>query len=319
MPRASDNGSAGTRTFNMKIHFFLAAVAALALTGSAIAATIDEDDPNYAAYEETELSIPMKDADGEEMELSGKLCVPSDAEGKARLVIINHGSPAKASDRPTMQLGDCDSEVAQWFLSRGLAVLYALRRGYGDTGGEWAEQYGPCDDPDYARAGLESARDIGAMVAFATRQPGVRPDGVIIAGVSAGGWATMAYDSVPHPKAIAFINMAGGRGGHRNGQPNANCHPERLADAAAIFGRTARTPMLWVYAQNDTYFRPEIARAMYQAFARSGGKAEFHALGPNGGEGHYLWSADGGSEVWGPLVEAYLRKMGALDQADSRD
>ncbi len=113
--------------------------------------------------------------------------------------------------------------------------------------------------------------------------------------------------------------MAGGRGGHRDSKPNNNCHPEVLAEAAGVFGKTARTPMLWIYAQNDTFFRPEIARAMYQAFTKSGGKAEFHAVGPNGKDGHALWSADGGSQVWGPLVEAYLRKLGALDQFDSRN
>jgi hypothetical protein len=34
-----------------------------------------------------------------------------------------------------MQLGRCDQQSAQWFLKRGFAVLFALRRGYGATGG----------------------------------------------------------------------------------------------------------------------------------------------------------------------------------------
>ena len=77
--------------------------------------------------------------------------------------------------------------------------------------------------------------------------------------------------------------------------------------------------MLWIYAQNDTYFRPQIAGALYQAFTRSGGKTDFHAVGPNGDEGHYLWSADGGSETWGPLVENYLRQRGALNSNARND
>ena len=271
------------------------------------------------AYTQTNFWIPMTDAQGQPHRLSAKLCVPKGSIGKPRLVIINHGSPAAASDRPKMTIGSCDSEPAQWFLSRGLAVIYALRRGYGATGGEWAENYGTCNNPDFARAGLESARDVGAIVDYASHLPQLRPDGIVVAGVSAGGWATDAYNSVPHPKVVAMISMAGGRGGHRNGEPNNNCEPSALAAAAGIYGRTATTPMLWIYAQNDTFFRPEIARALYQAFTRNGGRAEFHAVGPNGDEGHYLWTSDGGSEVWGPLAEKYLRSRGVLGSNGSDD
>ncbi len=63
---------------------------------------------------------------------------------------------------------------AQWFLARGFAVVYALRRGYGATGGDWAETYGPCNRADYARAGLESARDIAAIVNFFYADPSFR-------------------------------------------------------------------------------------------------------------------------------------------------
>jgi hypothetical protein len=70
-----------------------------------------------------------------------------------------------------MQLGRCDSEAARWFLSRGYVVAYALRRGYGETGGSWAEDIGSCSDPDYVRAGIETARDIDAVVQYATALP----------------------------------------------------------------------------------------------------------------------------------------------------
>jgi pimeloyl-ACP methyl ester carboxylesterase len=280
----------------------------------------DGDEDDSIAYTERALWIPMTDGLGQQHRLAGKLCLPQDGEGGlARLIVINHGSPASPDGRPAMTPGKCDSEVAQWFLGRGFAVLYALRRGYGATGGAWVENFGSCDNADFAKAGLESARDVGAMVEFATRQPGVRPDGVIVAGVSAGAWATVAYDSVRHPKVIGMIAMAPGRGGHQGDEQDGNCRPDRLAQAAALFGKTSTTPMIWIYAQNDTFFAPALARSMYQAFTRAGGRIEFHALGPDGDEGHYLWSSDGGSETWGPLVENYLRRLGALDQYDGRD
>jgi hypothetical protein len=55
-----------------------------------------------------------------------------------------------------------------------------------------------------------------------------------------------------------------------------------LADAAGRFGKTARTPMLWIYTENDSYFAPSIARAMYHSFTAAGGVADFEQPGPYG-------------------------------------
>jgi dienelactone hydrolase len=205
-----------------------------------------------------------------------------------------------------MQLGRCQHAAAQWFLKRGYVVAFALRRGYGDVGGEWAESYGSCTNPDYVHAGLETARDINAVVNAVTALPYVLPDHVIIVGQSAGGWGAIAYDSVPHIKVVAFVVMAGGRGGHRENKPNANCRADLLVDAAKRFGLTASTPMLWVYAANDSYFSPTIARAMWHAFNSAGGRAELEQASPFDEEGHHLFFGRGGSEIWGPLVERYL-------------
>jgi hypothetical protein len=70
--------------------------------------------------------------------------------------------------------------------------------------------------------------------------------------------------------------------------------------------------MLWVYAQNDTFFRPEIADVLYRSFSAAGGKADFHAMPAFGDEGHHLFGGKGGSEIWGPLVETYLKQQGVM-------
>ena len=92
-----------------------------------------------------------------------RVCRPA-TDTPARLVVINHGSPPDPAARPRMQVGSCDQEAVKWFLSRGYVVALPLRRGYGATGGEWAETYGGCDHADYFHAGLETARDIDAAV-----------------------------------------------------------------------------------------------------------------------------------------------------------
>jgi dienelactone hydrolase len=205
-----------------------------------------------------------------------------------------------------MQIGRCDQEAAQWFLTRGYVVAFPLRRGYGATGGEWAETYGGCDRADYFHAGLETARDIDAAVQAVTTLPFVIPDHVVIVGQSAGGWGTIAYDSIPHPRVVGFIVMAGGRGGHLHDRPNQNCHPEKLAAAAARYGATATTPMLWVYALNDTFFNSKIAQALDNSFTAAGGRADFEQPSRFDNEGHHLFFGAGGSAIWGSLIERYL-------------
>jgi dienelactone hydrolase len=255
-------------------------------------------------------SIPVVDDDRHVVRLAARLCRPP-GDARARLVVINHGSPASAADRPSMRLGRCDSEAAEWFVSRGYVVAFALRRGYGETGGPWAENIGRCEQPDYVHAGLETARDIDAVVGYATALPYVQDTGVIIVGQSAGGWGAIAYASVPHPRVSAFVVMAGGRGGHKNQEPNQNCRPDRLAEAAGRFGATARTPMLWIYTANDSFFAPQIAHALWQAFTAAGGTADLEQLGAYDGDGHHLFFGPGGSAVWGPLVAKYLQAMPA--------
>ncbi len=251
------------------------------------------------------VAVPFTDAQGQPVRIQARLCRPG-GNAPARLVVINHGSPASAADRPGMQVGRCESEPARWFLERGFVVMFPLRRGYGATGGAWAEGNGRCADPDYVHAGVESARDVNAAVEYATALPFVRPDHAVVVGQSAGGWAAIAYDSLPHPRVDAFVVMAGGRGGHADQVPNRNCAPDRLAEAAGRLGATASTPMLWVYAANDSFFAPALAVAMHAAFTAAGGQARLIQPGPFDGDGHRLFFGVGGSATWGPMIDAYL-------------
>lgn len=261
----------------------------------------------YNADRDKPLQIPINDEAGQAWKMQGHICRP-DGIARPRLVIINHGSPPKADDRPGMKLADCHSEAVLWFLRHHYAVALVTRLGYGATGGPWTEGYNGCANADYYRAGMETARQIQAMVDYLVTLPDIDPNDVVVVGQSAGGWGTLAYDSMPHPHVSALISMAGGRGGHYRNQPNNNCHPEKLIEAASRFGKTASTPMLWIYAKNDSYFNPQLAAAMFQAFTQAGGKAEY-AVAPSFGEdGHHLFFGRDGSEVWGRPVDAYIKQ-----------
>jgi dienelactone hydrolase len=223
--------------------------------------------------------IPMTDAAGAPHLLYARLCRPL-GETPARMVVFAHGTPADPAA--------------------------SVRRGYGATGGAYAEVQGSCDHADFISPGLESARDIAATVDYAATLPFIRPQGMVLIGQSTGGWATIVYNSQPHPRVTALINMSGGRGGHHENRPNNNCSPDRLAEAAGQLGARAATPMLWIYTANDSFFSPTIAGAMYAAFTRAGGRAEYDAMPGFGSDGHDMLLLRGGSAIWGPLVERYL-------------
>lgn len=248
--------------------------------------------------------IPLNIA-GHTYLLYANICRPP-GERPERVVVIAHGSPPSPDQRPRMNPISCDSDTAEWFLKRGFVVISAMRRGYGATGGNWAEGFASCSDDDYFRAELETARDLAAIVDYAAALPYAQPRGVVVVGQSAGGWGAIAYNALPHPRVTAFVNMAGGRGGHHQNRANNNCRPDLLAEAAGRYARTATTRMLWVYAQNDSFFAPAIAAALYRAYTDDGAKAELYQLPAFGADGHRLFLGAGGSLIWGPLVERYL-------------
>ncbi|MEI6160867.1 MAG: prolyl oligopeptidase family serine peptidase [Roseococcus sp.] len=236
-----------------------------------------------------------------------RLCAPPPGAPPGRLVVINHGSPPDPAVRPAMRPASCQSEAVRWFTARGHLVAIPMRRGYGQTGGAWAEGYGNCNAPDYARAGRETARDILATVRAMQARPGTPAGPAIVVGQSAGGWGALALASAEPLEVGRVINMAGGRGGRNNDLPNNVCRPERLVSATSALGLTARMPTLWIYAANDSFFGPALARDMAAAWRLAGAPVAFRPMPAFGRDGHGLFFGQGGSAIWGSEVEAFLR------------
>ena len=237
-----------------------------------------------------------------------RLCRPNTDE-PVGVAVVNHGSPPKASDRPTMKPSSCTSGVARYFLERQMIAAFPLRRGYGETGGAWAENYRTCSRANYGAAGLATAADIESTVSYLRGLPFVRGDRIMVVGQSAGGWGTIAYASLNPDNIIGFINVAGGRGGHNNGEPNSNCRPDELIAAAGVYGQTARRPMLWLYTENDSFFSPRISRAMHAAFVKSGGQAVYRLLPAWEKDGHNLFFGNDSSKIWGPIFDEYIKSV----------
>lgn len=250
--------------------------------------------------------LPVAEAGGTTRLILARACRPPGA-GAHRLVVINHGKSPSSAEIAAFVPPGCDAEPVRWFLARGFAVLLPVRRGYGATGGAMAEHYPPCGPGrDYAAGARETARDIGAAIDYATTLPGIAGRQVVVVGQSAGGLGTIALAGRNDPRVAELVSMAGGDGGHLNRVADAVCQPQALVRAVARFGATARTPMLWVYTANDSYFPPGLAADMYRAYTAAGAPARLASLPPWGTDGHLLFTSRGGSAIWGPLVEAFL-------------
>ncbi|MFH1340015.1 MAG: alpha/beta hydrolase [Pseudomonadota bacterium] len=226
-------------------------------------------------------------------------------DGPFRLAVIAHASTQNALRRAQMPQPEYRA-LAAWLVARGFAVLVPERPGHGGTGGRYLEDQGGCDEANYISSGRATADAIAAAAGFVRKQPFIRPDGMVIVGHSAGAWGALALAGQSPKEISAIIAFAPGRGGHANDQPNEVCAPHTLMAAAAEFGKTARVPVTWLVAANDTFFPPDLSRRMADAFL-GGGKAGFHVLPASGSEGHWLAETEAGVKIAGPELDRALR------------
>jgi dienelactone hydrolase len=284
----------------MRLTGILAAAAfAAACATAAVAAPVDS-----SGIREAVLRVPVES--GLWRDVIEVTVFRPDGPGPFPVAVLSHGSPRSAAERRTQGRQRLPVQSSA-FVAMGFAVLVPTRRGYGESGGSWAETYGNCDDPDYYTAGRETARDMRAAVDAVRGEKWADTSRVVLAGQSAGGFGSVAAASTPFPGLVAVVNFAGGRGSRA---PRQVCGEDRLVEAMARYGRRSRVPELWIYSANDHFFGPELARRMHGAFVGAGGRAEFFQAPETGADGHgyFAWM----TRDWSPRVEDVLRRAGAL-------
>lgn len=259
-------------------------------------------------YHREDIRIPMREAGPRGLEA---MLLRPDAPGKYPLVIISHGTPRKPEDRARMTPWTYYPNAME-FARRGFAVAVVMRRGYGDSGGSYAEQTGSCDQPDYVRSSRIATQDIRSAIATLAKRPDIDGSRVLAVGQSTGGLATVALTADPPPGLIGAISFAGGRGSKSD---LVVCNEARLVAALRTFGAKSRLPMLWVYTANDHYFAPPLAAKLHAAFTAAGGKAQFIQAPAFGKDGHNLFSLNG-IPLWTPYVDGFLatQKLTQRDQ-----
>jgi dienelactone hydrolase len=204
------------------------------------------------------------------------------------------------------------AEPINALVERGFVVVIPIRQGFGATGGQYKAGIGSCADPDFYRGSLRAAQDIVAAVDHVNSLPSVDASRILLIGHSAGGIASMAAASM-QPKGVkAVMNFSGGRGsGRSSSQRGVPCFPERMADAIGRYAETINVPVLWFYAENDSFFGPEVVRSWFDAFEKRGGQGELVFVpGSSFGDGHQFIKQSGSSEEWGPILDRFLGSNG---------
>jgi len=84
-----------------------------------------------------------------------------EGEGPYGAIVLNHGTPGSATGR-ARESTELLMNSAAVFARRGYVVVMPLRRGFGATGGEFAEDPGTCANPDYRKGEHNAADDVMA-------------------------------------------------------------------------------------------------------------------------------------------------------------
>jgi invasion protein IalB/predicted esterase len=238
-------------------------------------------------------------------------------DGPFPLVIMNHGISLDANQRTMFPMIEY-RDAARWFARRGYVVISPIRYGASslddkDQGlyGAVFAHVGSCDNPNFRGPGLAIATLNEWVIDYMSKKKMIQPGKVIVVGQSGGGWGSIALASLNPSSVQAIITFAAGRGGRVDGKPNNNCAPDKLVAATGEFGRTARIPMLWIYAENDTYFGPELTKRMHQAFVQEGGNVEYRMLPPFGSDGHFMIDSADAVPIWSPFVAQFIEKHSA--------
>jgi len=234
------------------------------------------------AVEETiEVSVEVADARGQILRQPIKVTIfRDDSRLRAPFLILNHGRSNDAAKRLSVRASQFAAN-ARYFVSKGYAVFFPVRVGYGATGGPDIENSGPCAAKAYRRVYEAGARQSIAVIEHAKSLPYIDPTRGVVLGQSFGGTNAITLAAKNIPGVLAAVNFAGGGGGRPDTHPEQPCGIDRMTDLFASYGATARIPTLWLYSDNDRYWGPSIPRAWHKAFTDRGGIGERRRDDPN--------------------------------------
>lgn len=241
------------------------------------------------------------------LQLEMTLLLP-DGPGPFPIAIFNHGDIEMSTDYIRYKARFRDMTVAREFLRTGIAVAFPSRPGVGMSEGVYPSPGRQLTDADPTYRARVHARPIMPAIEYLRKEKEINSEKMIVVGQSAGAYATMYIASQNPPGVIGAINFAGGRSDQLDGEPAHFRNPITI-EGNAEFGKTARIPVLMIYAENDSRGTVNTIRLAYEAFIHSGGTATLLLTPPLNVDGHYLYHYP---DLWREVFLRYLREIKAI-------
>ncbi|WP_052771931.1 alpha/beta hydrolase family protein [Vibrio mexicanus] len=260
----------------------------------------------FAMTEEVNM-VPVQ-LDGDTVELEIIVHKPDGYQQGTKLptVILNHGSTGWGTNPSyfTAKIDYFDALIA-YFGDRGWAVAVPMRRGRGNSEGLYDEgfdsnrKYGYTCETGRSLAGAQRALDdVHASVEAIEAMPFVDTENLIIGGISRGGILSTAYAGEHPDKFKGIINFVGGWMG--DGCPTA----EGINGSLFVRGAATKVESIWLYGNNDHYYRMSHSQSNFNKFVAAGGKGDFHQVNVEPGQnGHFIGSYP---QKWTALMDEYL-------------
>jgi dienelactone hydrolase len=216
------------------------------------------------------------------------------------VVILSQGSSGgnlKVSEPMEMQ--------ALYFVEKGFTVVVPMRKGRGTSDGLSMEsEVKNCDVTSWL-PGIDSALDdVSAAIEYADTVPGSNHR-VILAGVSRGGYLSVAYGARGKYKdrVDAVISFAGSWVAQTEDQ----CSQDFNLVSFSEFGGLKNPPNLWLYAENDGFNDAASIKMYYADFSHSDPQRGMVMYTGLPGNGHFI--ADH-RDFWEKDVTAFLDHLG---------
>lgn len=237
-----------------------------------------------------------------ELKLEATLYRPS-LDGKFPIIIFNHGSTGMGR---IPSLTTRYEAQAYYFLKRGYTFISPMRKGRGASEGRYdLSEPETCDSNAVSYGVASGIEDLDGVFEYLLSQPYVDSNNILISGISRGGYLSVIYSAKGKFKhkikgAINFVGGWVGEGCSRISGVDSNAIDYREA------GKLTSLPMLWLYAEHDSYYSPKAISGYLNAFREAGGRAEFKIFGDIPGDGHRL---AGFMAKWKREVDNYLNAI----------
>lgn len=194
-----------------------------------------------------------------------------------------------------------EAELAHEFIDMGLAVAVVARPGVGRSEGYYRMGFSQ-GDADATYKGRVNAQEMLAVWPQLQELPWVDRQQLVVAGQSAGGFASVVAVSMQIPELVASMTFAGGRT-----DAPVSFRNDTMIRGFADAGKGANAPLLMVFAENDSRYTANTIRESHRAFVASGAKATLALYPARARDGHYLHTEPA---LWREDVRKFLQDVG---------